>query len=90
MRSSPLSHATDSQVLPLLLAHSVTRVLVVTAVFLARCIVEISSLIFPVWREFILNDCMLGMATEISTVATPSVVSNSMSVYPFCLIIGLS
>jgi hypothetical protein len=52
--------------------------------------IEIISLAFPTWREFILNDCMLGLATDISTVATPSVVSNSMSVYPFCLIIGLS
>jgi len=68
----------------------VTRVLVVIAVFLARCMVEISWLVVPDWREFILKDCMLGTAMDTSTLATPSVVSNSMSVYPFCLIIGLS
>jgi hypothetical protein len=52
--------------------------------------IEISSLTVPVSWEFCLNEVMLGMATDISTAATASVVINSMSVYPFCLIIDLS
>jgi hypothetical protein len=86
----PLSQATASQVVALLLAHNVTRELVVIAVFLARCMAETIALISPVKWEFKRNDCMPGMATDISIDATAIVVINSMSEYPFCLNIDSS